>query len=365
MKQTVYNFSAGPATLPHSVLEQAQNELLDYKGNGVSVMEISHRGAIFMDILHRAEQSLRDLLNIPNNYKVLFLQGGASTQFSMLMLNLTRGFDTVDAVISGNWSQIAAAQMGKLLPTKIHIAASNESQHFLSVPPISNWQPSHNAAFLHFASNETVHGLQYHILPSQVAEAPLISDMSSDILSREINVADFGVIYAGAQKNIGPAGATIVIIREDLLDRAHADIPDVWCYKSHSAKDGMYNTPATYSIYMAGLVFDWIKQQGGVTAMQKINAKKADLLYQTIDQSSGFYKNNIDVASRSQMNVIFHTASPKLDELFVKEASKSNLKTLKGYKLLGGMRASIYNAMPLQGVETLCQFMHEFARKNS
>lgn len=365
MTQTVYNFSSGPATLPHSVLEQAQNELLDYRGNGISVMEMSHRGTIFMDILHAAEQSLRDLMGIPDNYKILFLQGGASSQFNMLMLNLTHGFNTVDAIISGNWSQIAAAQMGKLTQTNIHIAASNEAKGFLSVPPLTDWQLSHDAAFVHFASNETVHGLQYHMLPSNLSAAPLVSDMSSDILSREVNVADFGVIYAGAQKNIGPAGATIVIIREDLLDRAHKDIPDVWCYKSHVAKDGMHNTPATYSIYIAGLVFDWVKQQGGVAAMQKINAQKAQLLYQTIDQSNGFYRNQIDSASRSQMNVIFHTASATLDEKFVKEASAANLKTLKGYKLLGGMRASIYNAMPLKGVEALCQFMQEFAQKNS
>lgn len=361
----IYNFSAGPAILPEAVLRTAQQELLDYNGSGLSVMTMSHRSDMFMDILYHAEQNLRQLLNIPDNYKVLFLQGGASTQFNMMTLNLAQGFKRVDSVVSGNWSRIAHAQMGKLTQADIHLAAhGGDSFNYQDVPPAETWDVDPNSAFVHFCSNETVHGLQYLDLPKPDGLPTIVCDMSSEILSRQINVADYGMIYAGAQKNIGPSGATIVIIREDLLDRSDDSIPDVWSYKKHVAKQGMYNTPATFPIYIAGLVFRWLQAQGGVAQMEKINALKAQLLYQAIDNSAGFYTNNIKAHARSRMNVIFHTVDKTTDDLFIQEASLRGLSMLNGYKSMGGMRASIYNAMPLQGVESLVDFMQDFQRRH-
>ena len=361
----IYNFSAGPAVLPESVLRTAQSEMFDYNGTGFSVMTMSHRSEVFMSILYHAEQDLRQLMGIPDNYKVLFLQGGASSQFNQVVMNFADGFKRVDSVVTGNWSRIAHSQMGKLSHTEIHLAAhGGEMYQYQNLPPISSWDIDKDSAFVHFVINETVHGLQYREVPKlEEGMPPLICDMSSEILSRKINVNDFGVIYAGAQKNIGPSGATIVIIREDLLDRCSDRIPDVWNYKAHVEKQGMYNTPATYPIYIAGLVFRWLQSQGGVSQMETINTLKAKTLYDAIDSSGGFYINHVHPGARSKMNVIFTTGDAHLDELFAQESTTRGLQLLRGYKSMGGMRASIYNAMPLQGVEALIEFMKEFQRR--
>lgn len=360
----IYNFSAGPAVLPESVLRTAQSEMFDYNGTGFSVMTMSHRSDVFMSILYHAEQDLRQLMDIPDNYKVLFLQGGASAQFNQVVMNFANGFKRVDSVVTGNWSEIAHSQMGKLSDAEIHLAADGKQYHYQNLPPVSSWDISPDSAFVHFVINETVHGLQYREVPKlPEGMPPLICDMSSEILSRRVNVADFGVIYAGAQKNIGPSGATIVIIREDLLERCSDRIPDVWNYKSHVQRDGMYNTPATYPIYISGLVFRWLQSQGGVAQMETINTLKAKTLYDAIDSSGGFYINNVHPGARSKMNVIFRTGDTRLDELFAQESTTRGLRLLRGYKSMGGMRASIYNAMPLQGVEALIDFMKEFQKR--
>lgn len=364
MNTPIYNFSAGPAVLPESVLRTAQSEMFDYNGTGFSVMTMSHRSDVFMSILYHAEQDLRQLLDIPDNYKVLFLQGGASAQFNMVVMNFANGFKRVDSVVTGNWSAIAHKQMGKLSDAAIHLAADGKANGYTDLPPVASWDISPDSAFVHFVINETVHGLQYREVP-KLADGmpPLVCDMSSEILSRRINVRDFGVIYAGAQKNIGPSGATIVIIREDLLDRCSDRIPDVWNYRSHVNKQGMYNTPATYPIYIAGLVFRWLQSQGGVAQMETINTLKAKTLYEAIDGSGGFYRNPVQADARSKMNVIFSTGNAELDERFAQESTTRGLQLLRGYKSMGGMRASIYNAMPLQGVEALTEFMREFQNR--
>ena len=361
----IYNFSAGPAVLPESVLRTAQSEMFDYNGTGFSVMTMSHRSDVFMSILYHAEQDLRQLLHIPDNYKVLFLQGGASAQFNMTVMNLSNGFKRVDSVVSGNWSRIAHQEMGKLSDVNIHLAAHGGEQFdYTDLPPVESWDIDPGSAFVHFVINETVHGLQYREVPKLGADMPpLVCDMSSEILSRRVNVADFGVIYAGAQKNIGPSGTTIVIIREDLLDRCSGRVPDVWNYRSHINRQGMYNTPATYPIYISGLVFRWLQSQGGVEHMETINTLKAKTLYAAIDNSGGFYRNRVAPAARSRMNVIFTTGNQELDELFAQESTTRGLRLLRGYKSMGGMRASIYNAMPLQGVEALIEFMREFQKR--
>ena len=361
----IYNFSAGPAVLPESVLRTAQSEMFDYNGTGFSVMTMSHRSDVFMSILYHAEQDLRQLLHIPDNYKVLFLQGGASAQFNMTVMNLSNGFKRVDSVVSGNWSRIAHQEMGKLSDVDIHLAAhGGEMFDYTDLPPVESWDIDPSSAFVHFVINETVHGLQYREVPKLGMDMPpLVCDMSSEILSRRVNVADFGVIYAGAQKNIGPSGTTIVIIREDLLDRCSSRVPDVWNYRSHINRQGMYNTPATYPIYISGLVFRWLQSQGGVEHMETINTLKAKTLYAAIDNSGGFYRNRVAPAARSRMNVIFTTGNQELDELFAQESTTRGLRLLRGYKSMGGMRASIYNAMPLQGVEALIEFMREFQKR--
>lgn len=361
----IYNFSAGPAVLPESVLRTAQSEMFDYNGTGFSVMTMSHRSDVFASILYHAEQDLRQLMGIPENYKVLFLQGGASAQFNQVVMNFANGFNRVDSIVTGNWSEIAHSQMHKLTDCQIHLAADGKRDYqYKNLPPVSSWDISPDSAFVHFIINETVHGLQYREVPKlDEGMPPLICDMSSEILSRKINVADFGVIYAGAQKNIGPSGATIVIIREDLLERCSERVPDVWNYKSHIERQGMYNTPATYPIYISGLVFRWLQSQGGVAQMETINTLKAKTLYAAIDGSGGFYKNDVAPGARSKMNVIFTTGNAELDELFAQESTTRGLQLLRGYKSLGGMRASIYNAMPLQGVEALIDFMTEFQKR--
>lgn len=361
----IYNFSAGPAMLPEAVLKIAQQEMLDYNGTGFSVMEMSHRSDMFLSILHHAEQDLRQLLAIPNHYKILFLQGGATTQFNMTAMNLSHGFKRVDAVVTGNWSRLAYEQMGKLSNINVHLAAHGGTQfNYHNLPTIESWDIDEQSAFVHFVSNETVHGLQYKEMPKLKSHMPpLVCDMSSEILSRHIDVNDFGLIYAGAQKNIGPAGVTVVIIREDLLERCPNNIPDVFNYQSHINREGMYNTPTTYSIYLSGLVFRWLQTQGGVEKIEAINNLKAQMLYHAIDNSGDFYRNNIHPNARSKMNVIFHTANANLDNQFIQEAELRGLHLLRGYKSIGGMRASIYNAMPLSGVAALVDFMHDFQRR--
>ncbi len=356
----VYNFSAGPAMLPEEVLRRAREEMLDWHGSGMSVMEMSHRGKEFMSIARQAEADLRELMGIPENYRVLFLQGGASLQFAMVPLNLMRGPGKADYVLTGSWSKKALAE-GKRFGA-VSIAASTEESGFTAVPPQETWALDPEAAYVHYTPNETIQGVEFHWIPD-TGDVPLVADMSSTILSRPIDVSRFGVIYAGAQKNAGPAGLTLVIVREDLIGHAQAGTPTLLDYATHAEADSMYNTPPTYAWYIAGLVFQWIKEQGGLAAMGERNKRKADKLYAAID-ASDFYANPVDPAARSWMNVPFTLADPTLDPVFLEEAAAEGLVTLKGHRSVGGMRASIYNAMPEEGVDALVQFMAEFERRH-
>jgi phosphoserine aminotransferase len=357
----VYNFSAGPAVLPHEVLAEAQTDMLDWHGSGMCVMEMSHRGKEFMQIIHEAEHDLRDLMKIPANYKVLFLQGGASQQFSMVPLNLLGDKTSVDYVNTGHWSKLAIKEAKRY--AKVNVVASSEDKNFTYVPAQQDWKTDPKAAYLHYTSNETIGGLQFPFVPE--VGVPLVCDMSSDFMSREIDVSKFGMIYAGAQKNIGPSGLTVVIIREDLLGKAREDIPTMLNYQIHAEADSMYNTPPTYPIYIAGLVFKWMKEQGGLKWVAGHNAEKAGLLYHAIDSSNGFYTTTIEKEFRSQMNVVFRIKDESLEDIFLAEAKKNGLLQLKGHRAVGGMRASIYNAMPIKGVKALVHFMLEFAKQHS
>lgn len=357
----VYNFSPGPAVLPEEVITRAKEELLDWKGSGMSVMEMSHRGKQFVGIAEQAESDLRELLAVPKNYKVLFLQGGASLQFGMVPMNLLGTNNKADYINTGQWSQKAIAD-GKRLGD-VHIAASGEATHFCSVPPQSQWTLRPDAAYVHTVTNETIGGVEFSFIP-ETGNIPLVADMSSTLLSRPIDVSKFGIIYAGAQKNIGPAGLTVVIIRDDLIGRARAGTSAMLDYKFHVEGGSMYNTPPTYAWYIAGLVFDWLKLKGGLTAMATINQRKAAKLYAAIDKSS-FFRNPVEKQSRSWMNVPFILAKPELDKTFLTEAAKQGLVTLEGHRSVGGMRASIYNAMPEAGVDALIAFMSEFERRNT
>jgi phosphoserine aminotransferase len=359
---TIYNFSAGPAVLPHEVLVQAREELLDWHGSGMSVMEMSHRGKEFMGIAAAAEKDLRELMNIPANYKVLFLQGGASQQFAMIPMNLLRGKTSADYLNTGEWSKKAISEAKKF--GKVNVVASSEDKNFSYVPDFATWKCDPNAAYLHITPNETIGGVEFDWLPN-AGNVPLVADLSSTILSRPIDVSKFGLIYAGAQKNIGPAGLTIVIVREDLIGQVVAGTPTMLDYKTHADNDSMYNTPPTYGIYIAGLVFQMLKRNGGVAAMEKTNIAKARLLYDAIDASKGFYNCPVALANRSRMNVPFTLKDANLDGEFVKQADARGMLQLKGHRSVGGMRASIYNAMPLAGVQALVSFMAEFAKNNS
>ncbi len=354
---TIYNFSAGPAVLPHEVMLQAQQELLDWHGSGMSVMEMSHRGKEFMGIAAAAEQDLRDLLAIPANYKVLFLQGGAHLQFAMIPLNLLREKATADYVNTGEWSKKAISEAKKFC--HVNVVANNTT----GIPAFNTWQCDPNAAYLHYTSNETIGGVEFNWVPD-TGDVPLVADMSSHILSRQIDMSKYGLIYAGAQKNIGPAGLTIVIVRDDLVGVAYPGIPAMLDYKTHADNDSMYNTPPTFAIYMAGLVFQWLKRKGGLAAMEKTNIAKAKLLYDAIDASKGFYHCPVTKTDRSRMNVPFTLKDAAMDSDFLKQADARGLLHLKGHRSVGGMRASIYNAMPLVGVQALVAFMNEFAQKN-
>jgi phosphoserine aminotransferase len=357
-----HNFNAGPAVLPLEVLQTAQAELLDYKGTGMSVMEISHRSKEFEALLKQAEADIRSLLAIPDNYKVLFLQGGATTQFAMIPMNLRAAGASADYVVNGSWGKAALKEAQKLGATKV--AHSTESTNFdrASLPEELTLDP--NAAYLHFTLNETIHGNEWFTEPTPPANVPLVCDMSSDFLSRPIDVSKYGLIYAGAQKNAGPAGVTVAIIRDDLLERTPANLPIMLDFKNHAANTSLYNTPPCFAIYIVGLVASWLVTQGGLSAVEANNVKKADIVYKAIDQSGGFYRGHAQPASRSRMNIPFFTPSADLDNQFAKEAEKKGMIGLKGHRSVGGLRASTYNALPLESAEALAQFMAEFQRNN-
>ena len=357
---SIYNFSAGPAVLPQDVLIEAAREMTDWHGSGMSVMEMSHRGREFMSIAADAEADLRELLAIPSNYKVLFLQGGGHSQFSMVPLNLLGDRKSIDFVVTGHWGKLALKEAHRF--AEVNVAASGEDSQFTTIPPQSGWKRDPGAAYLHYVSNETIGGVQFPYIPE--SDVPLVCDMSSDFLSRPVDVSRFGLIFAGAPKNGGPAGLTLVIMREDLLGHVRPGTPTMFDYRVHADADSMYNTPPTYAIYMAGLVFKWLKAQGGLKGIAARNAEKAALLYQAIDASNGFYRCPVDKPYRSQMNVPFRLPSEALEAQFVESAAAAGLVQLKGHRSVGGMRASIYNAMPLEGVRTLVRFMNDFARNN-
>ncbi len=334
--------------------------MLDWHGAGMSVMEMSHRGKEFMSIAESAEKDLRELLAIPTGYEVLFLQGGATAQFSMVPQNLLGDRQSADYIYTGQWSKKAIAEAGKFC--RVNIAASSEDRNFTYVPKLETWRLDPASAYVHITSNETIGGLEYHWVP-EVGEVPLVADMSSHILSRPIDVSKYGVIYAGAQKNIGPAGLTIVVVREDLVGRAPAGTAAMADYKIYAENDSMYNTPPTYAIYIAGLVFQWLRRLGGLAAMERTNIEKAQLLYGYLD-STGLYDCPVAVEDRSRMNVPFRIKDDRLDAQFLEQAKQHGLVQLKGHRSVGGMRASIYNAMPVEGVRTLVEYLREFERRH-
>ena len=354
----VFNFSAGPAALPEPVLRRAAEEMLDWHGSGMSVMEMSHRGKEFISIAEKAEADFRRLLGIPSNYKVLFLQGGALAMNAIIPMNLLGTKTSADYVNTGEWSKKSISEAGKYC--RANVVATAEDRKFTYVPAQSTWQLDPNAAYVHVCTNETIGGVEYFWVP-EVGNVPLVADMSSHILSREIDVTKYGVIYGGAQKNIGPAGVTFVIVREDLLDRALSITPSVFHWKEQAAADSMLNTPPTYGIYIAGLVFEWLIEQGGMQAIEARNIAKANLLYDYLD-ASGFYLSPVDRDCRSRMNIPFFLNDDKLNDAFLKGADANGLVQLKGHRVVGGMRASIYNAMPIEGVQALVDYMKEFAR---
>ncbi|MCB5160659.1 3-phosphoserine/phosphohydroxythreonine transaminase [Marinomonas algarum] len=355
----VYNFCSGPAALPEAVLKKAQAEMLDWHGAGVSVMEMSHRSTEFMSILASAKARLKRLLSINDDYEVLFLQGGASTLFAQIPANLTNGFETACYLDTGAWSIKAIKEAKKY--AKVNVVGSTKEQNYTSVPAFSDLEIDEKAAYLHLCPNETIGGLEFSELPD--TSLPIVADLSSTILSRKIDVSKYGVIYAGAQKNIGPAGVVICIIRKDLLVRSSDRLPTLWNFANLAANDSMTNTPPTFAIYLADLVFEWLEAQGGVEAIEAINIRKAQALYDYID-SSAFYANPIDPAYRSRMNVPFTLADSSLESLFLKESEAAGLRTLAGHRSVGGMRASIYNAMPMEGVEALIDFMRAFEKRH-
>ena len=352
----VFNFSAGPAVLPEPVLRKAAEEMLDWHGSGMSVMEMSHRGKEFISIHAEAEALLRELLAIPASYKVLFVQGGAIGENAIVPMNLLRGKTGADYVNTGEWSKKSIKEAKKYC--NVNVAASSEANGFTSIPPRGEWKLDPNAAYVHICSNETIGGVEYHWTPD-VGDVPLVADMSSNILSQPIDVSKYGLIYGGAQKNIGPAGLTIVIVREDLLGKALAITPSAFDYAQQAANDSMLNTPPTYGIYIAGLVFNWIKAQGGLAAMEEHNRTKAALLYDYLD-ATPFYSNPVAKVDRSLMNVPFKLKDAALDDAFLKGAQARGMLQLKGHRSVGGMRASIYNAMPIEGVRALVAYMKEF-----
>ena len=356
----VYNFSSGPAVLPVSVLEQIQRDLVSLPGVGMSILEVSHRSAVFEQVIAKAEGDLRELAGIPANYKVLFLQGGASLQFSMVPMNLLPEGRTADYIITGSWTDKAAKEAKKV--GAVNIAATSAADNFGRIPTQSEWTLTPDAAYLHITSNNTIEGTQWHSEPN-VGDVPLISDASSDILSRPIEISKYGLIYAGAQKNLGPAGTTIVIIREDLLQRSSKSLHTMLNYATHAENGSLYNTPPVFAIYGVGLVLQWLRAQGGLQAIARVNQRKAAKLYAEIDRT-GFYRATANKDDRSLMNVTFRLPSEALEKQFVKESTAAGFDGLKGHRSVGGMRASIYNAFPEDGIDGLVDFMREFERKN-
>lgn len=366
-----WNFSAGPAAIPAEVLRQAQAEFLNWHGIGAGIMEVSHRGKAFMSVIETAEADLRGLLAIPDDYQVLFLQGGASLQFTQMPLNLSAG-RRGDFLVTGAWSQKACKEASKTSPTRITATTKQENGIFSRLPDIKRLEFDKNAAYLHFCTNETIHGVEFHeesetclsdTLSRSAPDVPLVADMSSNILSRPLDIRRYGLIYAGAQKNIGPAGLTLVIIRADLLERAGENVPGQLSYRKLRENGSMLNTPPSFSIYMAGLVFKWLKAQGGLEAIAAINREKARRLYEAIDKSNGFYRNAVDADCRSVMNIPFRLPSPELEDLFVKKSEAAGFIGLKGHKSIGGLRASLYNAVSLEAADALVLFMEEFAAR--
>lgn len=356
----VHNFSAGPAALPAAVLQQVQEEMLEWQGQGASVMELSHRGKPFVEAAAQAEQDLRDLLGIPDNYKVLFLQGGATQQFSAIPLNLVHRGQSADYAHTGHWSKKAIADAKRFID--VNIVCDTSAEGYQHVPAAEEWQLSEDAAYVHITPNETIAGVEFDWLPS--TKAPICADLSSTILSRPINVSDYGIIYAGAQKNIGPAGITIVVVRDDLMGQCAESAPRLMDYAVMAESDSMSNTPPTFAWYLAGLVFKWLKAQGGVAAMEALNIAKAEKLYAYIDNSDGFYRNPVAVADRSRMNVPFLLHNSDLDAEFLAQSHAAGLHALKGHRSVGGMRASIYNATGMDAVDALIDFMQSFKAAN-
>jgi phosphoserine aminotransferase len=356
----IFNFSAGPAVLPEQVLRRAAEEMLDWHGSGMSVMEMSHRGKEFIGIADKAQADFRKLLAIPDNYKVLFLQGGAIAENAIIPMNLLGNKKSADYVNTGEWSKKSIKEAKKYC--SVNVAASAEDRNFTYVPPQETWKLNSEAAFVHICTNETIGGVEYHWTP-QTGDVPLVADMSSHILSREVDVSKYGVIYGGAQKNIGPAGLTLVVVREDLLGQALPITPSAFNWKEQAENDSMLNTPPTYSIYIAGLVFEWLLEQGGVAAMEQKNIAKAKLLYDYLDQTE-FYSNPVAKPDRSRMNIPFKLKDESLDDAFLKGAQQNGMAQLKGHRSVGGMRASVYNAMPIEGMQALVAYMKEFERKH-
>ena len=357
----VWNFSAGPAALPREVLERAQRELLDWDGSGMSVMEQSHRGKRFIAMAARAEADLRELAAIPDDYAVLFLQGGATQHFAQIPMNLAGEGGSADYIVNGHWGAKAASEAAPYV--KVHVAADSKADDYRRLPPRGEWKLDPHAAYVHYTPNETIHGVEHHEVPD-VGEVPLVADMSSDILSAPLDVRRFGLIYAGAQKNIGPSGLVLMIVRRDLLARTTRPMAKIFRYAEHAANDSMLNTPNTWGWYLAGLTFQWLKAQGGLAAMGERNRVKAERLYAAIDGSGGYYRNAVDPAARSRMNVPFTLHDAALDASFLAESEAAGLFALKGHKALGGMRASLYNAVPPEAVDALVAFMRDFATRH-
>jgi len=356
-----FNFSAGPAALPESVLQQVQAEMLEWRGERASVMEVSHRGQSFIDCAAETERDLRELMGIPDDYAVLFEQGGATTLAALLPLNLAGPDATADYLLTGHWGEKALENARPSIGT--HVVASSKDSGYKSIAERASWQLSEDAAYFHYTPNETIHGVEFHDIPD-VGNTPLVADFSSSLLSRPIDVSRFGVIYGGAQKNLGPAGIVIVIVRKDLLGKHGRKLPPIFELENQAKNDSMFNTPPTFSWYVVGLVLKWLKAQGGAAAMEVQNRRKAEILYGAIDGSGGYYRNEVATACRSRMNVPFFLANPELDKAFLKQAEAAGLLGLKGHRALGGMRASIYNAMPVEGVQALVGFMADFAQRN-
>lgn len=361
MTERIFNFNAGPATLPLVVLEEAQSELLNFKGTGMSVMENSHRTKEYEAINSEAEALIKELLSVPENYRVLFLQGGASTQFAAVPMNLVSSDSHADYILTGVWAEKAHEEAAKFIKT--NVVASTKAENFNRIPRIDEIKLSEGPTYVHLCSNNTIYGTQWQSFPD-LGNVPLIGDMSSDILSRRFDVSKFGLIYAGAQKNLGPAGVTVVIIRKDLLDKIPSNIPSMLRYDIHAKNDSLYNTPPSFSVYMVNLVLRWIKNNGGLAAMEKRNVEKAAYIYNTIDNSDGFYQGHAVKESRSQMNITFRLPNEELEKSFASEATKQGMVGLKGHRSVGGLRASVYNAMSSEGCMALAQFMKAFQSKN-